>query len=75
MYIALISNFQNLKLLIYNEFKDNFFSIIVQNQIIEEIKVATSKLIEKQLESAQQDSEKIVLRKLNNFENLYKVDF
>ncbi|MBF6640238.1 sel1 repeat family protein [Flavobacterium sp. J49] len=60
--------------LIFNEFKKDF-SISQQQQIIEEIKLAETKLSENQLKSSKQDAEKIFKRKLNNFENLYKADF
>jgi TPR repeat protein len=60
--------------LIYNEFKRDF-SVIQQNQVIEEIKVAEAKLNEKQLKSSKQDAEKIFGRKLNNYANLLKADF
>lgn len=60
--------------LIYNEFKKDF-SITQQNQIIEEIKTAESKITKKQLNSAKVDAEKIFGRKLTNSENLNKADF
>lgn len=60
--------------LIYNEFKKDF-SIIQQNQIIQEVKVAESKINKKQLNTAKEDAEKIFGRKLMNFDNLHKADF
>lgn len=60
--------------LIYNEFKKDF-SIIQQNQIIEEVKVAEIKINKKQLNTAKEDAEKIFGRKLMNFDNLHKADF
>jgi TPR repeat protein len=60
--------------LIYNEFKKDF-SITQQNQIIEEIKVAETKINKKQLNTAKEDAEKIFGRKLMNFDNLHKADF
>lgn len=60
--------------LIYNEFKKDF-SVIQQNQIIEEIKVVETRITKNQLKSAKEDAEKIFGRKLTNLENLYKTDF
>lgn len=60
--------------LIYNEFKIDF-SVIQQNQVIEEVKVAEKKLNKSQLKSSKEDAEKLFGRKLINFENLHKADF
>lgn len=60
--------------LIYNEFKKDF-SITQQNEIIEQIKIAETKINRKQLKTAKADAEKIFGRKLTNLENLLKPDF
>ena len=60
--------------LIYNEYKKDF-STTQQNQIIEEIKAAKRKITNKQINFAKVDAEKLFGRKLNNFENLNKVEF
>jgi hypothetical protein len=60
--------------IIYNEFKKDF-SVVQQNQIIEEIKIVESKLTKEQKNNAKKDAEKIFGRNLTNFENLQKADF
>jgi hypothetical protein len=60
--------------IIYNEFKKDF-SVVQQNQIIEEIKIAESKLTKEQKNNAKKDAEKIFGRNFTNFENLQKADF
>lgn len=59
--------------LIYNEFKVDF-SVIQQQQVIEEIKELESKLTKEQKAKGQKEAEKLLERPLKNMENLYKTD-
>ena len=57
--------------LIYNEFKVDF-SILKQEEVIKEIKELEKSLSKQQIESAPNDAEKLLGRKLNNLNELYK---
>ncbi len=59
--------------LIYNEFKVDF-SILQQQQEINNIKELESKLSKEQINSGQKEAEKLLGRPLNNINNLYKTD-
>ena len=57
--------------LIYNESKVDF-SILKQEEVIKEIKAIEKTLTKEQINNAQKDAEKIIGRKLNNINELYK---
>ncbi|MNK30402.1 putative beta-lactamase HcpC precursor [compost metagenome] len=57
--------------LIYNEYKVDF-SILKQEEVITEIKELEKSLSKKQIENAPTDAEKLLGRKLNNIDKLYK---
>ena len=57
--------------LIYNEFKVDF-SILKQEEVIKEIKELEKSLSKQQIESAPNDAEKLLGRKLDNLNELYK---
>lgn len=57
--------------LIYNEYKVDF-SILKQQEVIREIKSLEKELKKTQIEAAATDAEKLLGRKLNNLNDLYK---
>lgn len=57
--------------LIYNEFKVDF-SILKQEEVIQEIKEIEKSLSKEQIEKAPKDAENLLGRKLNNLDKLYK---
>lgn len=59
--------------LIYNEFKVDF-SIIQQQQVIEEIQDLETKLTAEQKSNGKKEAEKLLGRPLKNIDNLYKTD-